>query len=153
MDSKKPMSSMIDTSSAGMVIVSGVPKPAAFMMVEMTPWTMLRIASISSMPWVIRAFAMAKRTKSLRACSGFFSSAKEPQVFTTPAAKNKTSSARAMACKAPWTVCMTCQMEPPLKVSGDWVRSCQISASLSDQVSSARSMFLTIQLSDKAFTS
>ena len=38
-------------------------------------------------------FAIAKRTNTFTACSGFFSSAKEPQVFTTPTTKNRTSRA------------------------------------------------------------
>ena len=36
---------------------------------------------------------IAKRTNSFTACSGFFSSAKEPQVFTTPTTKNSTNNA------------------------------------------------------------
>ena len=133
----------------GIVIDCGDPKPATVMIELIMPCTILSSAIISSMPWVTTPFAMANRTNSLTACSGFFTSAKLPQVFITPTTKNKTSRAYPMACTAPWTLCMTAQMEPPLKVSGDCVRSCQISASFPDHISSAFSMFLTIQLSDK----
>lgn len=61
-------------------------------------------ASFSSMPYVTMPLAMAKRTKILMACSGRLNSARLPQVFTAPAAKNNTSRARPVACKVPWTV-------------------------------------------------
>ena len=42
-------------------------------------------------------FAIANRTNSFTACSGFFRSANDPQVFTTPTTKKSTSSAYPMA--------------------------------------------------------
>ena len=58
-----------------------------------------------------------------------------------------------MACNAPWMRTTTDQIPPPLKVSGLWAISCQISASFSFQVAMARSRFLTIQLSLMVYTS
>ena len=151
--SKKPQSSTAVTISAGSTVSCAAPKPAAFMMVEISPCTMLNRAIISSKPYVTAALARAKRINTLRACSGRFSSAKEPQVFITPTTKNKTSSASPMACTAPWMPTITFQIVPPLNCSGDCVMSCQISASFSFHVSSAFSKFCTIQLSDIRLTS
>ena len=95
--SKNPQSSMVVTISAGKVVCSGVPNPAAFIIVEIVPCTILNSASISSIPYVITPFANAKRTKSFKACSGFFTSVKLPQVFTIPITKNNTSKASPIA--------------------------------------------------------
>lgn len=50
MDSKNPQSSMAETISDGSTADWGWPKPAACMMVEITPCTMSNSASINSMP-------------------------------------------------------------------------------------------------------
>ena len=80
-----------------------------------------------------------------------YTSTKLPQVFITPTTKNSTSSASPMACTAPWILTMTFQIVPPLKVSGDCVINCQISANLLFHVSRVFSRFCTTQLSDKRF--
>lgn len=48
--SKKPQSSTAVTISLGKTVCCAAPKPAACMMVEITPWAMLNRASISSIP-------------------------------------------------------------------------------------------------------
>ena len=50
-----------------------------------------------------------------------------------------------MAFKASLMSSITCQMAPPLKVAGSWVRSCQISLSFSSQVPRAEFRLSTIQ--------
>lgn len=87
--SKKPQSSIADTISLGSVILSKLPMPDAFMMVLTIPCTISKSAIISSSPYVTTPFAIANLMKSFRACSGFFTSAKLPQVFTTPTTKKK----------------------------------------------------------------
>ena len=145
--SKNPQSSMVVTISAGKVVCSGVPNPAAFIMVEIVPCTILNKASISSIPYVITPFASAKRTKSFSACSGFFTSVKLPQVFTIPITKNNTSKASPIAWTAPLMSTITFQIFPPLKFCGVVVMSVHISDSFSFQVSRAFSRFWTTQLS------
>ncbi len=81
------------------------------------------------------AFGKANRINSFRCVFRLLTSAKEPQVFITPTTKNSTSSARPMACNAPWIFTITPQIVPPLKCCGLWVMSCQISDSFSFQVS------------------
>lgn len=54
-----------------------------------------------------------------------------------------------MAVRAPLIPVMTLQIVPPLKDSGLWVRSVQISASFSFHVDNAEFRFCTIQLSLK----
>ena len=49
-DSKKPHSSIAVTISSGKVVPELAPKPALFIMVEITPCTISNRASISSMP-------------------------------------------------------------------------------------------------------
>jgi len=66
--------------------------PDWVMMVDTMPCTMENTASINSSPYVTAPLASAKRMNSLSACSGFLTSAKLPQVFITPMAKNSTSS-------------------------------------------------------------
>ena len=61
--SKNPQSSMVVTISAGKVVCSGVPNPAAFIMVEIVPCTILNSASISSIPYVITPFANANEQR------------------------------------------------------------------------------------------
>ena len=78
----------------------------------------------------------------------FLTSAKLPQVLTTPTRKNNTSSAYPIACNEPWIFWITVHIVPPLKVSGDCVMSCHISAGFPFQVSSAFCRFCTTQLSD-----
>ena len=56
-----------------------------------------------------------------------------------------------MAVRAPLIPVMTLQIVPPLKDSGLWVRSVQISASFSFHVDNAEFRFCTIQLSLKQF--
>ena len=94
------------------------------------------------------AFARTKRTKSFSTCSGFLSSANEPQVFTMPTRKNRTRRASAMPCTAPWMVRTTSQMPPPLKSAGEVVSSPTTSPILSFHVFRASSRFRTTQLSD-----
>ena len=101
------------------------------------------------MPYIMAPCARANRIKAFRACSGFFMSVKLPQVLTIPAAKNKTNSPYPMAVSAPLIPVMTLQISPPLKDSGLWVSSVQISASFSFQVFNAEFRFCTIQLSLK----
>ena len=48
--SKKPQSSTAVTISDGRTVACGVPKPAAFIIDEITPWTIESKANISSMP-------------------------------------------------------------------------------------------------------
>ena len=48
--SKKPQSSTAFTISGGSTVCDAAPKPAADMMLEITPCTMLSRATISSMP-------------------------------------------------------------------------------------------------------
>ena len=48
--SKKPQSSTAFTISGGSTVCDAAPKPAADMMLEITPCTMLNRATISSMP-------------------------------------------------------------------------------------------------------
>ena len=88
--------------------------PDALITREIMPCTISNTASIRSMPKSTAALASTKRMNSLRACSGFFTSTKLPQVLTTPAAKNSTSSPYAMACSAPWMPVMTLHTAPPL---------------------------------------
>lgn len=85
--SKKPQLSIAVTISSGRVVSLVAPKPALFIMVDMIPCTILNIASISSIPYVTKAFAMAKRTNSFKACSGFLTSTNDEQVLTTPITK------------------------------------------------------------------
>ena len=75
-DSKNPQLSMAVTISAGKTVCAAEPKPAAVIMVLISPCTILNKAIINSKPYVTAAFAKAKRMKSFRACSGFFSSVK-----------------------------------------------------------------------------
>ena len=63
--------------------------PAVPMTCEIMPCTMSNTASIRSMPKSTAALANTKRINSLRACSGFLTSTKLPQVLTTPAAKKQ----------------------------------------------------------------
>lgn len=49
-DSKKPQSSTAVTISAGNMVCEAAPKPAAFMMVSIVPWTIRNSAIISSKP-------------------------------------------------------------------------------------------------------
>ena len=48
--SKKPQLSTASMISCGRTVCCAVPKPAAFIMVETRPWTMLKRAIISSSP-------------------------------------------------------------------------------------------------------
>ena len=66
-----------------------------------------------------------------------------------PAEKHSTKSPYPMAVRAPLIPVMTLQIVPPLKDSGLWVRSVQISASFSFHVDNAEFRFCTIQLSLK----
>ena len=112
--SQNPQALMISTSSCGSVVLPIPLAPAVPMTCEIMPCTMSNTASIRSMPKSTAAFASTKRMNSLRACSGFLTSTKLPQVLTTPAAKNSTSSPYPMACNAPWMPVMTPHTAPPL---------------------------------------
>ena len=151
--SKKPQSSIADTISLGSVILSKLPIPDAFMMVLTIPCTISKSAIISSSPYVTTPFAIANLMKSFRACSGFFTSAKLPQVFTTPTTKKRTSSASPIAISAPCMSVITFHIAPPLKSSGDCVSSFHTSASLSFHVFKDFCRFCTTQLSDMSCTS
>lgn len=94
----------------------------------------------------MRPFAKANRTKSFKACSGFFTSTKLPQVFITPMTKKRTSRAKPIACKAPWIEETTVQIAPPLNSCGDCVMIRQISLNLSFQTPRALLRFCTTQL-------
>ena len=48
--SKKPQSSIVVIISAGRVVCCGLPKPAAVIIEEMVPCTILKSASINSIP-------------------------------------------------------------------------------------------------------
>ena len=89
---------------------------------------------------------IANLTNNLIACSGFLTSARELQVFTTPITKNKTNNASPIACTAPFILSITCHIVPPLNASGDCVIICHISLNLSFQVSIAFSKLFTTQL-------
>ena len=149
MDSSIPTASIFSTISAGSSVTPPFVMPDCAMMVDTIPCTMENSAVISSMPYMMAPCARANRIKAFRACSGFFISVKLPQVLTIPAAKNKTSNPYPMAVSAPLIPVMTLQISPPLKDSGLWVSSVQISASFSFQVFSAEFRFCTIQLSLK----
>ena len=99
----------------------------------------------SSMPHDTAACASTKRMKHLKATSGFFISAKLPQVLTTPITKNSTSSAYPTAFNPSLIFTITFQTPPPLKDSGEVLMSCQISASLPFHISSAEFKLSTIQ--------
>ena len=89
--SKKPTLSMVVTISLGRVVADMAVRPEEDMMVDTMPWATLNSAVISSIPCPTAAWASTNRTKHRKAISGFFSSAKLPQVLTTPAAKKSTS--------------------------------------------------------------
>ena len=149
MDSSIPTDSIFSTISAGSSVTPPFVIPDCAMIVDTIPCTMENRAVINSMPYMMAPCASANRIKALRACSGFFMSVKLPQVFTIPAAKNSTKSPYPMAVSAPLIPVMTLQIVPPLKDSGLWVRSVQISASFSFHVDNAEFRFCTIQLSLK----
>ena len=131
--------------SCGSVVPLLPDKPDWVIMVEMIPCTILNTASIKSSPYVTAAFAKAKRMNNFKACSGRFTSVKEPQVLTTPTAKNSTSKPYPMAFSAPLISSITCQIPPPLKFSGLVVNSVQISDSLLFHVSSEELRLSMIQ--------
>ena len=124
------------------------PKPAAFMMVEIMPCTILNNAIINSNPYVTAPFARANRMNNFMACSGFLTCAKSPQVRITPTTKNRTSRASPIACNALLMSSITLHIVPPLNCSGDWVINCHISSSFSFHVVREFSKFCTTQLSD-----
>ena len=120
-------------------------RPDESMIVVTIPWATRKAPVISSMPQVTAACASTKRMKHLNASSGFFISAKLPQVFTIPMTKNSTNSAYPTAFSPSLMLTMTAQIPPPLKDSGDVVMSCQISESRSFHISSAEFRLSTIQ--------
>ena len=134
---QNPTALILSTISCGNVVEVNPPVPAAPMARDTMPCTMSKTASISSRPYCTAAFARTNRMNSFSACSGLRASAKLPQVFTTPTAKNSTSRPRPMAVIALCTFSMTFHTPPPLKSASPCVRSCQISASFSFQVLSA----------------
>ena len=135
--SQKPQSSIAVTISSGNTVCVAVSKPADVIIVPIVLCTILNNVSISSIPFVMTALARINRTNSLTACSGFFTSAKLPQVFTTPMTKNNTSNANPIACTAEFTFSIAVQIPPPLKSFGDVSTRDQISVILAFQVSSA----------------
>ena len=131
--------------SSGSAVADMAVRPAESMIVVAMPWATRKAPVISSMPQVTAACASTKRMKHLNASSGFFISAKLPQVFTMPITKNSTSSAYPTAFNPPLIPTMTFQIPPPLKFSGDVVMSCQISSSLPFHISSAEFRLSMIQ--------
>ena len=85
-----PTLSMMATISSGSVVALRSARPDESMMVEIMPWATRNRAVMSSIPYITAAWARIKRTKHLKAISGFFSSVKLPQVLTTPITKNST---------------------------------------------------------------
>ena len=120
-------------------------RPDESMIVVTIPWATRKAPVISSMPQVTAACASTKRMKHLNASSGFFISAKLPQVFTIPMTKNSTNSAYPTAFNPSLMFTMAFQTPPPLKDSGEVLISCQISASLPFHISSAEFKLSTIQ--------
>ena len=151
--SQKSHSSIASTMLSGRTENLPLVTPDDVIMPDITPCIIVMSFRSSSIPFVMTIFAIANRINSFSACSGFLTSANEPQVFTTPITKNRTSSAYPIACSAPWILTMTLHIAPPLNCSGDFVSSVHISANFSFQVSSARSRFCTTQLSDNMNTS
>ena len=143
--SQNPTWLILSMISWGSVVPLVPVKPDWVMMVETIPCTIWNTASIRSRPYPTAAFASTNRINNLKACSGRFTSVKEPQVLTTPTAKNNTNKPYPMAFSAPLISSMTCQTPPPLKVAGSWVSNVQISVSLSFQVSNAEFRFSMIQ--------
>ena len=84
---------MMLTISSGSVVADMALSPDESMIVVTMPWATRNAPVISSMPQLTAACANTKRIKHLNAISGFFISAKLPQVLTTPMTKNNTSSA------------------------------------------------------------
>ena len=150
-DSSIPTASILSTISEGSSVTVPPAIPEWDMIFVTMPCTMEKIAVKSSMPDMTAPCASAKRIKAFTTCSGFFISVKFPQVFTSPAAKNRTSRPYPMAFSPPLMFVITLQIAPPLKFSGLCVSSVQISASLSLQVCKAEFRFCTIQLSLKQF--
>ena len=107
------------------------------MMVEIASCATLNRSVSSSIPLSTAACATTKRTKHFSAISGFLSSVKLPQVFTTPMTKNSTSRAYATAFSPSLMFTITFQTLPPLKFSGVVLMSVQISPNLSFQVARA----------------
>lgn len=85
--------SIADIISCGNTVLLFPPNPAELIIVELIPCTILNIASIKSSPYTTMVYAIANLKNSLNACSGFFTSENELQVFITPAKKNITSKA------------------------------------------------------------
>ena len=109
-----PTPSMVVLTLVGMENSKAVPMELEAATFDMTLWIIVTKFTMSLRQLFIRAFAMAKRTNTFTAVSGFLSSAKLPQVFITPTVKNRTRRAVPMAPKAPFMVVMTFQMAPPL---------------------------------------
>jgi len=84
-----PTLSMMATISSGSVVALRSARPDESMMVETMPWA-TRTGRSWHIPYITAAWARIKRTKYLKAISGFFSSVKLPQVLTTPITKNST---------------------------------------------------------------
>ena len=84
---------MMLTISSGSAVADMALSPDESMIVVTMPWATRKAPVISSMPQLTAACASTKRIKHLNAISGFFISAKLPQVLTTPMTKNNTSSA------------------------------------------------------------
>lgn len=96
-DSKKPQFSTAVIISCGKFIAVAPPIPEAFIIVDIVPCMMSNIDVSSSSPCVMRTLHIANLINILNACSGFLSSATEPQVFITPTKKNITNRANAIA--------------------------------------------------------
>ena len=76
MDSSIPTDSIFSTISAGSSVTPPFVIPDCAMIVDTIPCTMENRAVINSMPYMMAPCASANRIKALRACSGFFMSAK-----------------------------------------------------------------------------
>ncbi|MBR4358013.1 MAG: hypothetical protein IKQ00_08805 [Butyrivibrio sp.] len=123
-------------TSEGMVNSSAVPIELEAVIFEITLWTMVTKSTIKVRPLSINALAITKRTKTFTAVSGLLSSAKLPQVLTTPTVKKRTRRAVPIAPRTPFMVVIMLQMPPPLKFCGEVVRMDHILSSMFPRYSS-----------------
>ncbi len=151
MDSSIPTASILSTISEGSSVTLPSAIPEWDMMVVTMPCTMEKSAVSKLHAGHNGSLCQCKTDKGFHYVFRLFHIREAPQVFTSPAAKNRTSRPYPMAFNPPLMFVITLQIAPPLKFSGLCVSSVQISASLSLQVCKAEFRFCTIQLSLKQF--
>ena len=100
-ESKNPTFDNAFVTSSGIIVSVDVPKLTVVMTLVIMPCTILKIATIKSIPYVTNILAIANLRKSRNISSGLFSSLTLVHVLTNPNTKNKTSNAIPIANNAP----------------------------------------------------